>query len=162
MKRLAELVEQLEGAVDAWRPRACLRTGPADRRTAGVGARSSIRHRAARPRTDVVDDRYLGFERGTSEPEPDGAVFPVPFGTNRRPHSRGAFALRTAGVEVYVPEAHWFGGRGVLSGTNWWGAIRATVDYVYNSLSRRSAIRSFQKPKRQVSRMHASRRGVGL
>jgi len=62
-------------------------------------------------------------ERGTSEPESAGVVFPVWFGTNRKPHPHGSgftgdrHSRVTRGrVEVYVPESHRFG----ETGTAFW------------------------------------------
>lgn len=71
------------------------------------------------PRPPLFDPLDLRAERGRSEPEDVGVVFPVWFGTNRKPHPRGnGFSgdrhdrVTHGRVEVYVPEAHRFGETG--------------------------------------------------
>jgi len=63
--------------------------------------------------TELLDQLETAV-RYAGEPEPDGVVFPVWFGTNRKPHANGFSGDRhdcvTHGpVEVHVPEAHRFG-----------------------------------------------------
>ena len=67
---------------------------------------------------------FLTLERGVKESAPDeGVVYPVWFGTNRKPNSQGTGftgerhdRVTCGRVEVYVPEAHRFG----ETGTSFW------------------------------------------
>src|SRR5262249_28865821 len=70
-----------------------------------------------------LDPFDLRTERSMGEPESDGSVFPVWFGTNRKPHPGGnGFSghrhdcVTRGRVEVYVPEGHRFG----ETGTSFW------------------------------------------
>jgi esterase/lipase superfamily enzyme len=75
---------------------------------------------AARPQIKSIDPRDL--ERGSSRTAEGGDVYPVWFGTNRKPAADGGFTgerhdRTTRGrVEVFVPEAHRFG----ETGTAFW------------------------------------------
>jgi esterase/lipase superfamily enzyme len=138
MKPLAELVNELEAAVRA-RDRARAielarqieqllvrehhEEAAIERRVRALMA--ELNQPGPRPLhlDDLDDPLRLKAERGASEPEPDGVVFPVWFGTNRKPHPRGnGFSgdrhdrLTHGRVEVYVPEAHRFG----ETGTAFW------------------------------------------
>jgi esterase/lipase superfamily enzyme len=72
-----------------------------------------------RPKTDtrLLGPEVLNLERGGPSPETAGAVYPVWFGTNRKPAGDGFTGERhdrtTLGrALVYVPEAHRFGETG--------------------------------------------------
>ncbi|MGH8479576.1 MAG: alpha/beta hydrolase, partial [Gammaproteobacteria bacterium] len=71
------------------------------------------------------------LERGSPSPDADGVVYPVWFGTNRKPTAPGhrggdGFTgerhdrITRGRVEVYVPEAHRFG----ETGTSFWERLR--------------------------------------
>ena len=74
-------------------------------------------------RTLLAEDLPLRADRGASEPESAGVVFPVWFGTNRKPTPQGGGftgerhnRVTHGRVEVHVPEAHRFG----ETGTAFW------------------------------------------
>jgi esterase/lipase superfamily enzyme len=137
MKPLAELVNELEAAVRVHdRARAIELAGQIEQRLVREHHEEAAIERRVRalmcelnqpaPRPlhldDLDDPLRLRAERGASEP-PDGEVFPVWFGTNRKPHPHGnGFSghrhsrLTHGRVEVYVPEAHRFG----ETGTAFW------------------------------------------
>ena len=76
---------------------------------------------AAGPRVSTLDPFIL--ERSSPSPDADGVVYPVWFGTNRKPAAQGdGFTgerhdrITRGRVEVYVPEAHRFG----ETGTGFW------------------------------------------
>ena len=80
----------------------------------------ALDHPAAGPRISTLDP--FNLER-SSAPEADGVVYPVWFGTNRKPTVLGdGFTgerhdrITRGRVEVYVPEAHRFG----ETGTGFW------------------------------------------
>lgn len=129
---LADLLAELEAAV---------RAGDRDRATqleqailqslAGKAAdRARIERQVRtllaeldRPRTGfhTLGPEALELERGGSSPDAGGAVYPVWFGTNRKPQGDGFSGERhdrtTLGrALVYVPEAHRFG----ETGTGFW------------------------------------------
>ena len=128
MKSLAELVNQLEAAVRAGdRSRAIELARQIEQRLVWEHHEQAAIERRVRalmaeldqpgPRAIHLDD--LEAERGASEPESEGVVFPVWFGTNRKPNPRGnGFSgdrhdrVTHGRVEVYVPEAHRFGETG--------------------------------------------------
>jgi esterase/lipase superfamily enzyme len=135
MKPLTELVNELEAAVHARdRARAIELARQIEQRLAREHYEEAAIERRVRalmaelnrpgPRPLHLDDPlHLKTERGASEPGPDGVVYPVWFGTNRKPYPRGnGFSgdrhdRTTHGrVEVYVPEAHRFG----ETGTAFW------------------------------------------
>lgn len=130
---LAELLAELETAVRAGdRDRATqlereilqrLATEAADRAAIERQVRALLaeldRPKAAM-RTLGLDD-VLNLEKGGPSPETAGAVYPVWFGTNRKPTGDGFTGERhdrtTLGrALVYVPEAHRFG----ETGTSFW------------------------------------------
>jgi hypothetical protein len=103
----------------------------------------------------TLDPFDLQAERGASESENGCVVFPVWFGTNRKPHPRGdGFSSDrhdrgTHGrVEVNVPEAHCLASRGPLSGRSCCDSISATTDYACNTSSRSGEMHSFRKSRR--------------
>jgi esterase/lipase superfamily enzyme len=130
MKPLAELVTELEAAVRARDlARATELARHIEQRLVREHHDQAAIERRVRalmaelnqpsPRTLLLDPLDLRPERGTTEPESDGAVFPVWFGTNRKPHPSGnGFSgdrhdrVTHGRVEVYVPEAHRFGETG--------------------------------------------------
>ena len=138
MKPLIELVNQLEAAVRAGdRERAIELARQIEQRLVREHHEQAAIDRRVRalmaeldqpgPRALQPDDLDahldLRAERGTGEPEPEGVVYPVWFGTNRKPHPRGnGFSgerhdrVTHGRVEVYVPEAHRFG----ETGTAFW------------------------------------------
>ncbi len=72
---------------------------------------------------NIVSLDMLNLERGGPSPDEDaGAVYPVWFGTNRKPDGNGGFTgerhdrITRGRVEVYVPKAHRFG----ETGTPFW------------------------------------------
>jgi esterase/lipase superfamily enzyme len=134
MQTLTELVNQLEAAVRARdRARAIELARQIEQRLVREHheqAAIEMRVRALMaelnrpgPSPVLLDPLDLRAERGTSEAEPGSVVFPVWFGTNRKPHPRGnGFSgdrhdrIARGRVEVYVPEAHRFG----QTGTAFW------------------------------------------
>jgi esterase/lipase superfamily enzyme len=130
MKSLAELVNQLEAAVRAGdRSRAIELARQIEQRLVWEHHEQAAIERRVRalmaeldqpgPRAIRLDDLHLEAERGASEPGSEGVVFPVWFGTNRKPNPRGnGFSgdrhdrVTHGRVEVYVPEAHRFGETG--------------------------------------------------
>jgi Alpha/beta hydrolase of unknown function (DUF900) len=123
MKTLAEIVSQLEAAVRARdRARAIPLARQIEQSLVQENHEQAAIERRVRalmaelnqpgPRPLPLDQLLSKVERGASEPKPGGVVFPVWFGTNRKPHSRGnGFAsdrhdrVAHGRVEVYVPEA---------------------------------------------------------
>ncbi len=102
---LTELVTQLEGAV-----RALL-----------------AELDAPKPRPRRLDLKALSGERGASPAESEGVVYPVWFGTNRKPTVEGdGFTSQrhddiTRGrAEVFIPEAHKFG----ETGSSFWTKLK--------------------------------------
>ena len=80
---------------------------------------------AAGPRVISLDP--FNLERSSPSPDADGVVYPVWFGTNRKPAVQGdGFTgerhdrITRGRVEVYVPEAHRFG----ETGTGFWRRLR--------------------------------------
>ncbi len=76
---------------------------------------------APSPQVRGIDDRII--ERGVEAMAADDVVYPVWFGTNRKPAATGAGftgerhdRITRGRVEVHVPEAHRFGG----TGTSFW------------------------------------------
>ena len=76
---------------------------------------------AAGPRVSTLDP--FNLERSSPSPDADGVVYPVWFGTNRKPAAQGDGCtgerhdrITRGRVEVYVPEAHRFG----ETGTSFW------------------------------------------
>src|SRR5215510_12515931 len=76
---------------------------------------------AAGPRVSTLDP--FNLERSSPLPDVDGVVYPVWFGTNRKPMALGdGFTgerhdrITCGRLEVYVPEAHRFG----ETGTGFW------------------------------------------
>lgn len=128
MTPLAELLNQLEAAVRAGdRARALeLARQIGQRLVREHHEQDAIerRVRALMAELDQPGPRAIHLydieaERGASERESEGAVFPVWFGTNRKPNPRGnGFSgdrhdrVTHGRVEVYVPEAHRFGETG--------------------------------------------------
>jgi esterase/lipase superfamily enzyme len=90
----------------------------------------AIVDRPAPARRRATDDRTLAGPNTAramaAGEEPSGKVFPVWFGTNRKPLPGAGFGPERAGkttlgmAEVYVPEAHRFG----EVGTSWWTKLR--------------------------------------
>ncbi|MCX5735508.1 MAG: alpha/beta hydrolase [candidate division NC10 bacterium] len=135
---LAELLADLEAAVRAGeRARAIqleqailqrLANGAADR--AGLERRvralmAALEEAAAGTPISTLDLVHL--ERGSASPHADGVVYPVWFGTNRKPTAQGdGFTgerhdrIALGRVEVHVPEAHRFG----ETGTGFWQRLR--------------------------------------
>ena len=131
---LADLLTELEAAVRAGdRARATQLEQTILQRLASEAAdRASLERRvralmaaldqpAAGPRVSTLDPFTL--ERGSPAPDADGVVYPVWFGTNRKPAAQGdGFTgerhdrITRGRVEVYVPEAHRFG----ETGTGFW------------------------------------------
>jgi len=76
----------------------------------------------AAPRENLCTINLVSLVRGMTPPAAHGEVFPVWFGTNRKPNGRGGFGAErhdrtTQGrVEVHIPEAHRFG----ETGTPFW------------------------------------------
>ena len=130
MKPLAELVNQLEAAVRAGdRAQAIELARQIEQRLVREHHDQAAMERRVRallaelsqpdPRTLHLEAFDPRAERGIIEPESSGVVFPVWFGTNRRPHPRGnGFAgdrhdrVTRGRVEVYIPQAHRFGETG--------------------------------------------------
>lgn len=82
-----------------------------------------------RPQTtaqNTVSLDMLNLERSGPAPEDAGAVYPVWFGTNRKPDGNGGFTserhdhITRGRVEVYVPKAHRFG----ETGTSFWTKLK--------------------------------------
>ena len=132
---LAELLTELEAAVRAGdRARAYAASNrrscsawPARRLTAPAwnaasapdGGTGSARRRSSRHQPGPVQPRT----RQPDRPTPNGVVYPMWFGTNRKPAAQGdGFTgerhdrITRGRVEVYVPEAHRFG----ETGTGFW------------------------------------------
>ena len=141
MSTLPELISQLEAAVRAGdRPRAIELARQIEQRLVrGHIERAAIERHVRALMAEVEQPDFgvsplkslvQGVERGTSEPESAGVVFPVWFGTNRKPHPHdhgfhGGFTgdrhsrVTHGRVEVYVPEAHRFG----ETGTAFWNRL---------------------------------------
>ncbi len=131
---LADLLTELEAAVRAGdRARATQLEQTILQRLASEAAdRASLERRvralmaaldqpAAGPRVSSLDP--FNLERSSPSPDADGVVYPVWFGTNRKPAAQGdGFTgerhdrITRGRVEVYVPEAHRFG----ETGTGFW------------------------------------------
>jgi esterase/lipase superfamily enzyme len=131
---LADLLTELEAAVLAGdRARATqLERTILQRLTSEAADRASLERRVralmvdleqptAGPRVITLDP--FSLERGSPQPDADGVVYPVWFGTNRKPTALGdGFTgerhdrITCGRVEVYVPEAHRFG----ETGTGFW------------------------------------------
>src|SRR5712691_5598722 len=131
---LAELLTELEAAIHAGdRARATqlaqtilqrLASEAADR--AGLERRvrvlmAALDQPAVGPRVSTLDP--FNLERSSPAPDAAGVVYPVWFGTNRKPTAQGdGFTgerhdrITHGRVEVYVPEAHRFG----ETGTGFW------------------------------------------
>src|SRR5438128_4275599 len=134
LRPLADLLAELEAAVrNGDRARAMqleqtilqrLASEAADR--AGLERRvralmAALDQAAAGPRVITLDP--FNLERSSPSPDADGVVYPVWFGTNRKPTTQGdGFTgerhdrITRGRVEVYVPEAHRFG----ETGTGFW------------------------------------------
>jgi esterase/lipase superfamily enzyme len=130
MNTLAELVNQLEAAVRAGdRARAIALARQIEQRLVREHHDQSAIERRVRAlmaelnqpgnRPLPLDRLRFETERGASEPESAGVVFPVWFGTNRKPDPRdNGFSgdrhsrITHGRVEVYVPEGHRFGEAG--------------------------------------------------
>lgn len=130
MNPLAELLNQLEAAVRAGdRPRALELARQIEQRLVREHHEQTAIERRVRALMAELDRPGSGAstlesvrlvtERGISQPVPGGAVYPVWFGTNRKPHPHGngftgdRHTRVTRGrVEVYVPEGHRFGETG--------------------------------------------------
>jgi esterase/lipase superfamily enzyme len=131
---LADLFTELEAAVRAGdRARATqLERTILQRLASEVAKRASLERRvralmaeldqpATGPRVSNLDPFIL--ERGSPAPDVDGVVYPVWFGTNRKPAAQGdGFTgerhdrITYGRAEVYVPEVHRFG----ETGTGFW------------------------------------------
>jgi esterase/lipase superfamily enzyme len=81
----------------------------------------------ATPRVRIVPADILNTERGLdTTASPEGTVYPVWFGTNRRPDGRGGFggerhsATTHGRAEVFIPEGHRFG----ETGSSFWRKLR--------------------------------------
>jgi esterase/lipase superfamily enzyme len=134
MKTLTELVNQLEAAVRTRdHARAIELARQIEQRLVREHYEQAAIERRVRalmaelnqpgPSPVLLDPLDIRAERGPSESEAGRDVFPVWFGTNRKPHPRGTgFSgdrhdrITHGRVEVYVPEAHRFG----ESGTAFW------------------------------------------
>ena len=134
LRPLADLLTELEAAVRAGdRARATQLEQTILQRLASEAAdRASLERRvrtlmaaldqaAAGPRVITLDP--FNLERSSPSPDADGVVYPVWFGTNRKPTTQGdGFTgerhdrITRGRVEVYVPEAHRFG----ETGTGFW------------------------------------------
>ena len=132
---LAELLAELEAAILAKdRERATrlqqailqrLATGAADHAAVERQVRllmETLEQSAAHPGIRQFD--FLNLERGLSD---EGTVYPVWFGTNRKPAAQGGGftggrhdRISRGRVEVYVPEAHRFG----ETGSSFWERLK--------------------------------------
>src|SRR5215813_2087007 len=131
---LADLLTELEAAVRTGdRARATqLKQTLLQRLASEAADRASLERRvralmaemdqpATGPRVISLDP--FNLERSSSAPDTDGVIYPVWFGTNRKPTAQGdGFTgerhdrITRGRVEVYVPEAHRFG----ETGTSFW------------------------------------------
>jgi len=131
---LADLLTELEAAVRAGdRARATQLAQTILQRLASEAAERASLERHVRALMAALDQpaagpRVISFdpftlERSSPAPNTDGVVYPVWFGTNRKPTALGdGFTgerhdrITRGRVEVYVPEAHRFG----ETGTSFW------------------------------------------
>jgi len=135
---LPELVSQLEAAVRVGdRPRAIELARQIEQRLVREHFEEAAIEQRVRALMAELEQPGFGVsplesvpligERGTSQPASGGVVFPVWFGTNRKPHPhdhgcQGGFTgdrrsrVTHGRVEVYVPEAHRF----AETGTAFW------------------------------------------
>ena len=129
--RAHDVAGKIEGLVLRNIEQERVKTEESYRRSLGkVAELLAIVDRPAPARRRATDDRTLAGPNTAramaAGEQPPGHVFPVWFGTNRKPLPGAGFGPERAGkttlgmAEVYVPEAHRFG----EVGTSWWTKLR--------------------------------------